>query len=189
MNFDNDLAACIKILNEGGIILYPTDTIWGLGCDATNKKAVAKIFALKQREEKKSMIILLDSENNIANFCKAPSQPVKNILSETASPLTIIYPNAQNLATNLINEDGTIAIRIVKDVFCEALLKSFGKPIVSTSANISGEASPRFFDEVSIAIKNGADYIVQHRQKDKAIAKPSKIIRWKSDNEIVVIRE
>lgn len=189
MNFDNDLTACAQILNEGGIILYPTDTIWGLGCDATNKTAVAKIFALKQREEKKSMIILLDNENNIGNYCKAPSQPIKNLLSETVSPLTVIYPQAKKLASNLINEDGTIAIRIVKDAFCKALLKSFGKPIVSTSANISGEASPGFFDEISVAIKNGADHIVQHRQKDKTIAKPSKIILWKSDDEIVVIRE
>lgn len=189
MNFDKDLETCIQILKDGGIILYPTDTIWGLGCDATNKTAVAKIFALKQREEKKSMIILLDSENNIANFCKAPSQSITNLLSETASALTIIYPEARNLATNLINEDGTIAVRIVKDAFCEALIKSLGKPIVSTSANISGEASPGFFDEISVVIKNGADYVVHHRQKDRTIAKPSKIILWKSDDEIVVVRE
>ncbi|MFN0082910.1 MAG: L-threonylcarbamoyladenylate synthase [Ferruginibacter sp.] len=189
MNFDDDLTACAQILNKGGIILYPTDTIWGLGCDATNKPAVTKIFALKQREEKKSMIILLDTENCIGNYCKAPSLAIKKILSETVSPLTIIYPGAKNLATNLINEDGTIAIRIVKDAFCEALLKSFGKPIVSTSANISGEASPGFFGEVSVAMKIGADYIVKHRQNDATIAIPSKIILWKNDEEIVVIRE
>ena len=188
-NFEKDIENCLKVLKDGGIILYPTDTVWGLGCDATNTIAVAKIFALKKREEKKSMIILLEDEKSIGDFCEAPSQKIKDMLLETLSPLTVVYPNAKNLANNIINEDGTIAIRIVKHAFCEALIKFFGKPIVSTSANISGEGSPVFFDEISSEIKNGADYIVEHHQKDKTITKPSKIILWKNDDEIVVIRK
>ena len=189
MNIEDDIKKCLQTLNEGGIILYPTDTVWGLGCDATNEKAVAKIFALKQREETKSMIILLNHKNDIEHYSKTPSSSIIEMLNNTERPLTIIYPNAKNIASNIISDDGTIAIRIVKDIFCETLLKSFGKPIVSTSANISGEVGATSFTTISTAIKNGADYIVQHRQQEDIFAKPSRILLWKNDEEIVVIRE
>lgn len=189
MNFENDIKDCLYVLKAGGIILYPTDTIWGLGCDATNLKAVAKIFELKKREEQKSMIIFLSQIEDIQNYCKKPSTKIKELLTKTEKPLTVIYPEAKNIAENLINSDGTIAIRVVRDLFCKALIESFEKPIVSTSANISGEPSPQIFDKISAKIKNGADYIVQHRREDKTISKPSKIILWKAGDEVVVIRE
>jgi L-threonylcarbamoyladenylate synthase len=188
IDFTNDIEKCIETLNNGGVILYPTDTIWGIGCDATNKEAVAKIYALKQRDEKKSMIILLDNEFDIAKYCKAPNAKIKALITDTERPLTIIYPKAKNLAENLINEDGTIAIRIVKDVFCETLIQAFGKPIVSTSANISGAISANNFTGISTEIKTGVDYVVAHRQEDTTIAKASKIVKWEG-NEIIIIRE
>lgn len=189
MNFEIDIKECIDVLKTGGIILYPTDTIWGIGCDATNKKAVAKIFKLKKRAEQKSMIILLSRVEDIQNYGKQPSAKIKELLTRNEKPLTVIYPEAKNIAENLISSDGTIAIRVVQDLFCKALIESFGKPIVSTSANISGESSPHIFDEISTTIKNGADYIVEHRREDKSISKPSRIILWKTDDEVVVIRE
>ncbi len=189
MNFENDIKICVSVLRAGGIILYPTDTIWGIGCDATNNEAVTKIFKLKKREEQKSMIILLSQTDDIKNYSKSPSAKIKKLLSTTEKPLTIIYPSAKNIAVNLISCNGTIAMRVVKDMFCEVLINTFGKPIVSTSANISGEPSPKVFDEISYAIKSGADYIVKHHQKNKIFTNPSKIILWKTDNELIVIRE
>ncbi len=189
LNFDNDIKNCLKVLHEGGIILYPTDTVWGLGCDATNETAVAKIFALKKRAETKSMIILLKNKIDINQYSKTPSPSIEEMLATTKRPLTVIYPEGKNIAANLISEDGTIAIRIVKDNFCETLLQSFGKPIVSTSANISGEVGATSFNTISTPIKNGADYIVQHRQHENIIINPSRILLWKNDEEIVVIRD
>ena len=188
INFEADIKNCLQVLKTGGIILYPTDTVWGLGCDATNENAVAKIFSIKQREETKSMIILLEGEKQIKQYCKAPSPALKKVITETLSPLTVIYSGAKNLAANIINEDGTVAIRIVKDAFCETLIKAFGKPIVSTSANVSGKPTPKIFDEIATVIKSGANYIVQHRQRDKTITNPSKIILFKNNGEIIVIR-
>ena len=189
INMEADIKNCLQVLQAGGIILYPTDTVWGLGCDATNPTAVAKIFSLKQREETKSMIILLSHTNDIQQYSKTPSDTIKNLIEKTERPLTVIYPDAKNIAANLISEDGTIAIRIVKNTFCEALLQYWGKPLVSTSANISGEAGATTFNTISTAIKNGADYIVQHRKDENFINNPSRILLWKNDDEIVVVRD
>lgn len=189
MSYEIDIENCMRILAEGGIILYPTDTIWGLGCNAENAEAVAKIYSAKKRVENKSMIILLADEEQINHYAKAPSEKIKALLQETEKPLTIIYPDAKNLAENVVNEDGTIAIRIVKDDFCEALIKKFGKAVVSTSANVSGEPSPARFREISDEIKNAADYIVQHKRNDLTPARPSRIVLWKEDDELKVIRE
>ncbi len=188
MNFEKDISACVEVLKNEGTILYPTDTIWGIGCDATNEAAVSKIYTLKKRNEKKSMIILLSDIDQIKNYAKSPNTYVLNIMHEATKPLTIIYPNAKNLPTNLINEDGTIAIRIVKDAFCEALINLFGKPIVSTSANISGENSPSNFAEVSEKIKQEVDYIVHHKQEDTTIATASSILKWDADEHMIIIR-
>lgn len=189
MSFDVDINECLKVLKTGGIILYPTDTIWGLGCDATDAAAVAKIYALKNRAENKSMIVLLTSENEIEKYCKAPSEKIKTLLLKENRPLTIIYPEARELAKNLIGNDGTIAVRIVKDLFCEALINNLGKPIVSTSANISGESSPSCFAEISMEIISGADYVVSIKRSDTENKTASKIILWNNDDDIVVIRE
>ena len=188
MTFEKDIEKCITVLNKGGVILYPTDTVWGLGCDATNEAAVAKIYKIKKRDEKKSMITFLDEETKIIDFARTPSNKINIIITELKKPITVIYPDAKNLAENLINEDGTIAIRIPFDDFCIKLLRAFGKPIVSTSANISGEKTPSNFNEISKTIKEKVNYICNHRQDDERKATPSKIVKWNDDDSIEIIR-
>ncbi|MEO6453664.1 MAG: L-threonylcarbamoyladenylate synthase [Ginsengibacter sp.] len=186
--FTNDIENCLKILNTGGIILYPTDTVWGIGCDATNQQAVEKIFALKQRKDSKAMIILISEQMDIGRYVKAPDDKILNYVSQTSQPVTAVYENGINVAHSLISEDGTIAIRITIDEFCTALLNKFNKSLVSTSANISGKPAPAIFKDISVEIKNGVDYIVQHRQSDFRVAKASAIIRLNKEKEIVVLR-
>src|SRR5215218_4688114 len=147
MDFSSDIEACIRVLNNGGTILYPTDTIWGLGCDATNEQAIGKIYTIKERPSSKSFIILLAEERDILRYVANPDLRVFDYLQFTTKPTTVIYEAAIGLPNNLINEDGTIAIRLVKNNFCRHLIKRFRKPIVSTSANISGQASPASFRE------------------------------------------
>jgi len=187
-NFENDIANSINVLQQGGIILYPTDTIWGIGCDATNAVAIKKIYHLKKREEKKSMIILLADERDIKNYVLNPSKKIIDYTAQQTKPTTAIFQNAINLPAELINSDGSIAIRIVKDEFCQMLLKRLQGPLVSTSANISGDASPQNFKVISTKIKNGVDYIVQHRQDESQVFQPSSIIKLNSKEEIEKIR-
>jgi L-threonylcarbamoyladenylate synthase len=187
-SFQYDIINLLKILNDGGIILYPTDTIWGIGCDATNANAIKNIYALKNREETKSMIILVADENMIRQFVSNPSEKMLSYILSAEKPTTAIFKTAKHLPSELVNEDGSIAIRIPKDDFCLQLIKQFGKPLVSTSANISGEKFPQNFDEVSAEIKNGVDYIVQHRQNDYSKNTPSSIIKLSDKDEIVIIR-
>lgn len=187
-NFLNDIETCLTVLQNGGIILYPTDTIWGIGCDATNTTAVAKIYALKKRAEEKSMIVLLAGEKDIIRYITQPDFAIFDYLKYTKKPTTVIYDGAIGLAENVINKDGTVAIRITKDAFCNHLIKRFKKPIVSTSANLSGSVSPVIFSAISAEIKNGVDYIVQHRQDDLSAAAPSAIIRWNKDGTPSIIR-
>ena len=188
MYFKNDIESCLIVLKKGGLILYPTDTIWGIGCDATNQQAVNKIFALKKRVDDKTMIILLSRLTDISNYVVKPAPQILNYLTTTTHPTTAIYDKGINVASGLINKDGSIAIRIIRDEFGAALINSFGKPIVSTSANISGEPTPAIFNEISDEIKNGVDYIVQHRRGDFKVAKPSAIIKLNDEKKIVVIR-
>jgi len=187
-NFESDINNCLAVLEKGGIILYPTDTIWGIGCDATDSSAVKKIFLLKKREEKKSMIILVDDDKMIHNYVSSPSSKILSYISSAKRPTTAIFKNAFNLPSNLINEDGSVAIRIVRDDFCRQLIKELKKPLVSTSANISGEKFPQDFNEVSLQIKKGVDLIVQHRQNDFSKSAPSSIIKLNEQDEIEVIR-
>ncbi len=188
MNFTNDITTSIKTLLSGGIILYPTDTIWGIGCDATNSHAIQKIYRLKKREEKKSLIILVTDEKMIREYVFNPSDKILSFISSQERPTTAVFSNACNLPSSFINEDGTIAIRIVKDVFCRQLIEQLQRPLVSTSANISGEKSPQNFNEVSAEIKNGVDYIVEHRQNDFSKSAPSSIIKLNEKDEIQFIR-
>jgi L-threonylcarbamoyladenylate synthase len=188
MNFENDIEACLNVLQDGGLILYPTDTVWGIGCDAANEDAVAKIYQLKKRSDEKSMIVLLADEKSILKYVTQPDLAVFDFLKQTDKPTTVIYQGATGLAENLINKDGSIAIRIVNDLFCKHLVKRFKKPIVSTSANISGQPSPSIFKEIDTAIKNGVDYIVQHRRDDSKIAEPSSIVKWNADGSLTIIR-
>jgi len=188
MNFETDITAAIKILEAGGLILYPTDTIWGIGCDATNEAAVQKIFTLKQRADEKSMIVLLPSERDVIQYVGQPDLAVFDFLETVTKPTTIIYPGAVGLAANLVGADGSIGIRITADPFCRHLLKRFQKPIVSTSANVSGYPPPQIFKDISTEIKEGVDYIVQHRQEDNIAAQPSAVIKWNSDGSHTVLR-
>ena len=188
MNFDDDIEKCLSVLHDGGLILYPTDTVWGIGCDATNQTAVAKIYELKKRSDEKSMIVLLADEKSIIKYITQPDLSVFDYLKQTTKPTTVIYEGAIGLAENLINKDGSIAIRIVSDMFCKHLIKRFKKPIVSTSANISGQSAPAIFKDIDDAIKNGVDYIVQHRRDDSKISAPSSIVKWNADGSLTIIR-
>ncbi len=179
--------AC-EVLKNGGIILYPTDTIWGLGCDATNPDAVKRIYDIKQRADHKSMLVLLDDAGKIASYADVPDIALQ-LIEVCDKPTTIIYPNARHLAENLIAEDHTIGIRITAEEFSKSLIYRFRKPVVSTSANISGEPSPACFAEISDEIKKAVDYVVDFRQKEKKPYAPSSIIKLGINGEIQIIRK
>lgn len=184
-----DIKNAIKVMKQGGIILYPTDTIWGLGCDATNEAAVKKIFELKKREDSKSMLVLTDAAAKVERLIGEVPPVVWDLVEVSDKPLTIIYPGGKNLAPNLIAQDGSVGIRITNETFSKELCFQFRMPIVSTSANISGEPSPSNFAEISDEIKNAVDYIVKYRQNDNTKSKPSSIIKVESDGAIKIIRE
>lgn len=185
---EKEIQKCLEVLKNGGTILYPTDTVWGIGCDATNWKAVSKIYRLKKRLEYKSLIILLDDPQKFSKYVKIIPDIAWDLMKNVDSPLTIIYPDAQNLAKNVIAEDGSIAIRIVKNKFCTRLIHEFGKPIVSSSANISGEPSPMVFKNISPEITGNVDYIVNLYQDQFQEVKPSRIIKIKANGEFQIIR-
>ena|SRR5687768_16489353 len=189
MDFENDIKICLEVLKKGGIILYPTDTVWGIGCDAMNELAVDKIYRLKKRSDNKSMIVLVAEDKDILQYVAAPDPGVLDFLEKLSRPTTIVYENALGFARNLLPPDGTIAIRVCKDAFCKQLVKRFCKPIVSTSANISGEQVPSVFKEIPEEIKNGVDYVVRHRQEDEVPASPSAIIKWNNEGTMTIIRE
>ena len=176
-------------MRNGGIILYPTDTIWGIGCDATNEEAVKKIFALKQRDDSKSMLLLLDNPVKLQHYVADIPEIAWDLIELTDKPLTIIYEGARNLAPALIASDGTVGIRITDELFSRELCKQYRKPIVSTSANISGTPSPSRFSHISREIKEGVDYVVTHRQKEQVDAKSSSIIRLSRNGSIQIIRK
>jgi len=182
-----EIKNAIETLKQGGLILYPTDTVWGIGCDANNQEAVSKIYALKQREETKAMICLVADDRMLKKYVKKVPQVAQNIFDVAENPITIIYDNAQNLAQNLIGADKTIAIRIPDDEFCYQLSRKLNAAIVSTSANISGAPTPKSYKEISPDILKGVDYIV-NLQKDKIMAKPSSIIKLSGDGVVKVIR-
>jgi L-threonylcarbamoyladenylate synthase len=186
---EEELKKCLTTLQNGGTILYPTDTIWGIGCDATNAHAVEKIYRLKRRMECKSLIILLAGAEKIRDYVYNIPEIAWDLLKSVETPLTIIYPDAKNLAKNVIAEDGSVAIRIVKNEFCRRLINSFGKPIVSTSANISGENPPVGFRTVAPEIINGVDYVVNESLDEIHELKPSRIIKLNQNGEFLIIRK
>jgi L-threonylcarbamoyladenylate synthase len=188
LEFQSDINFCLEVLQNGGLILYPTDTIWGIGCDATNPIAVEKIYALKKRPGKKSLIVLLADKRDVLKYSTQPHLNIFAYLQTVTVPTTVIYEGAIGLAENIINEDGTAAMRVVNERFCKQLIKRFRKPIVSTSANISGEPYPRFFNEISGKIKNGVNYVVQYGQDDTRIKEPSSVVKWDIDGTMKVIR-
>ena len=203
----DDLQEALHALREGGVIVYPTDTVWGIGCDATNEEAVSKIYALKQREDSKSMLVLLDSAVKLDYYVDVPEAAemlleiqnskfkIQNSIEYGAQtdlqdekPLTLIYPNARHLAKNLIAEDGSIGIRITSEPFSKALCAQLKRPIVSTSANISGHPTAHFFHEIEEAILQGADYVCRFRREDETPHEPSSIIKVNTDNTFKIIR-
>ena len=188
MGFEKDIEKCLEVLRSDGLILYPTDTIWGIGCDATNEKAVEKVYQLKKRSDEKAMIVLVADERDVMQHVAAPDLALFDYLATTVKPTTVIYDGALGFADNLVAIDGSIAIRICHDEFCRHLLRRFRKPIVSTSANISGMPSPKNFKEIAEEIRNGVDYIVQYKQEDKTPAQPSSLIRW-NNGKVTILRE
>ena len=186
---EEDIKKACDILSTGGIILYPTDTIWGIGCDATNEEAIKKIYAIKQRTDSKSMLVLLDSSAKIDYYTSDFSNIALDLIELSDKPLTIIYSEAKNLASNLIAEDGSIGIRITQEKFSKELCRKFKKPIVSTSANVSGKSSPANFSEIESSIINAVDYVVNYRQDDITKSKPSSIIKLDKDGTVKIIRK
>lgn len=178
----------LKTLKEGGLILYPTDTVWGIGCDATNPEAVKKIFELKKRNDSKALICLVTDDRMLKKYVKKVPEVAFDILDVADNPITVIYDDAQNLANNLIAEDGTIAIRIPNDEFCFQLLRKFNGAIVSTSANISGELTPKSFKEIAPEVLKGVDYVV-NLHREKICSKPSSIIKLSNNGVVKIIRK
>ncbi len=188
-DFSEDIKKSYEILRKGGTLLYPTDTVWGLGCDATNKDAISRIFEIKKRPGNMALIVLVSNEVMIERYVKEVPEIAWQLLEVADKPLTIIYPGARNLALNAIATDGSIGIRLCKDEFCNQLISRFGKPIISTSANISGEEAPLLFSEISEQIKNSIDYIVHYRQDDDYHSDPSSVIKLDIGNKIKIIRK
>ncbi|MCD6090540.1 MAG: threonylcarbamoyl-AMP synthase [Bacteroidales bacterium] len=188
-NYKDDLIKSLETLKKDGTILYPTDTIWGIGCDATNAKAVDKIYSIKNRVESKSMIILLADYEQLKYYIKTVPSIAADLIQSIDKPLTIIYNGAKNLASNLIAKDGTIAIRIIKHDFCRTLIQTLEHPLVSTSANLSGAQSPHFFAHIQDHIKTKVDYIVNLEQDIKTVNMASTIIKLENSGKYTIIRE
>ena len=186
---NNDIQKAIEVLQSGGLLLYPTDTIWGIGCDATNAEAVDKIFKLKGRSNNKPLIVLIDSDNKLPSYVREIPEVAYQLIEYSEKPLTIIYDGAKNLAPNLIPEDGSIAIRVTSHPFCKQLLQRFRKPIVSTSANLSGLPAPESYHEISQEIKDGVDYIVTYGRDDVHEFKASTIMKIGASGEFELIRK
>ncbi|HEY4324204.1 MAG TPA: L-threonylcarbamoyladenylate synthase [Mucilaginibacter sp.] len=184
----DEVSKALKIILNGGIILYPTDTIWGIGCDATNTEAVKRIYKLKQRDEAKSMIILLDTENKMESYISDVNPLAFDLIEYAENPLTLIMPGAKNISGELIAGDGSVGIRIVKHPFCQQLIQRMRKPLVSTSANISGKPSPQYFAQIEPEIIAGVDYVVDIDQHDMEIKNPSTILRLEPDGKFEFIR-
>lgn len=184
----DEVANAFKVLQEGGIILYPTDTIWGIGCDATNAEAIKKIYRLKQRDEAKSMVILLDNENKLESYVQEVNPLAYDLIEYAENPLTLVMPGAKNISPALIAADGSIAIRVTSHQFCQQLIQRLRKPLVSTSANISGKPSPQYFSQIDQEIIDGVDYVVDIDQHSKEIKTPSTIMKLAPDGRFEFIR-
>jgi L-threonylcarbamoyladenylate synthase len=173
----DEVKKAFDIIQHGGIILYPTDTIWGIGCDATNTEAIQKIYTLKQRAQEKSMIILLDTENKLESYIRDVPAMAYDLIEYSENPLTLVMPGARNISPALISADGSVGVRVSKHPFCQQLIQRMRKPLVSTSANISGQPSPQNFMQVAPEILQGVDYVVDIDQHDVSVKKPSTIMR------------
>jgi L-threonylcarbamoyladenylate synthase len=187
-DFTNDIKQCLTVLRSGGTIVYPTDTIWGIGCDATNASAVEKVIGIKKRPQNKSFVVLVADENDILKYTASPDLEIFNYLDKVTKPTTVVYEHAIGLADNAIADDGSIAIRIIKDEFCRHLIRRFKKPLLSTSANFSGEPAPANFTGINQNILESVDFVVEHRRNDNTPAQPSSIIKWGGKEKFTILR-
>jgi len=183
-----DIVQCLKTLSNGGLILYPTDTVWGIGCDATNEEAVKKVYRLKQRDDSKALIVLIDSADHLDHYVVSVPDIARELVDVAVKPLTIIYEGAYNMAANVLGDQDSVGIRIPNDEFCHRLCERFGKPIVSTSANVSGQPTAKTFADIDPAIVNGVDYAVNYRRSDTSSHAPSNIILLGRDGTFKIIR-
>ena len=183
-----DLAKSVEVLRKGGIILYPTDTVWGIGCDATNAEAVKRIYALKKRDDAKSMLVLVGSDGQLQRSVEKVPDAAWMLIDVAVEPMTIIYDRPKGIAANLLADDGSLGIRITNEAFSQALCRQLRHPLVSTSANVSGDKTPSFFAEISDEIRNGVDYVVKYRQNDTSPHKSSSIIKVTDSDVIRIIR-
>jgi len=186
--FGSDLAEALKTLRSGGVILYPTDTVWGLGCDATNARAVSRIFEIKKRADNKSLIILVNSAAMLTRYVDNPPEVALQIAEFSEKPLTIVYDRGRSIAEGVASADGSVAVRVCNEPFCEALIDALRKPLVSTSANISGTTAPAIFDEISEEVKTAVDYVCLWRQDDRSRATPSSVIKVSGNGIVKIIR-
>ena len=185
---DADITQCLKVLSDGGLILYPTDTVWGIGCDATNAEAVKRVYQLKQRDDSKALIVLIDSAEHLDHYVVDVPMIARELVDVAVKPLTIIYEGAYNVASNLLGDEDSLGIRIPNDEFCHRLCERFGKPTVSTSANVSGKPTAKSFAEISPEIVKGVDHVVTWRRDDKTPHQPSNIILLGRDGTFKIIR-
>ena len=188
MDYSEDIKAAVECMKHGGVILYPTDTVWGIGCDATNAEAVAKIYKIKKREESKAMICLVDSENRIQRYVRNVPDVAWDVMNLATRPTTVILDGADGLANNLIADDGSIAIRITQEAFSKELCYRMQKPIVSTSANISGVPAAQNYRDIYEEILNAVDYVCKSRRNEHQPHQPSSIIRLRQNGEVTIIR-
>jgi len=186
---NEEIKKACQVMREGGVILYPTDTIWGIGCDATNEEAVRRVYEIKRRADSKAMLVLVDSAVKVDFYVQDVPEVAWNLIEVADKPLTIIYSGARNLAPNLLAEDGSVGIRVTGEEFSKRLCQQFRKAIVSTSANVSGQPSPQNFSEISEEIKSAVDYIVDYRREETTQAKPSSIIKLDKGGVIKIIRQ
>lgn len=185
---EEDIKKCLEVLCQGGLILYPTDTIWGVGCDATNPEAVKRVYQLKQRDDNKALIVLLDSADHLDHYVIDVPYMARELMDVAVKPLTIIYDGAYNVAPNLLGDNDSLGIRVPQEPFTHKLCQMLGKPLVSTSANVSGQPSPTSFGEIDEAIKDGVDYVVKYRQDDMVAHTASNIIMLSSDGTFKILR-
>lgn len=188
MKTEDDIKKAVEVMKKGGVILYPTDTVWGIGCDATNADAVAKVYAIKHRDDSKALICLVDSDARIQRYVRNVPEVAWDLLELAEKPTTVILDNAVNLAPNLIAEDGSIAMRITRESFSKELCYRFQKPIVSTSANISGEPAAQNYCDISEELINAVDYVCWSRRQEHKPHTPSSIIKISENGEVKIIR-
>jgi L-threonylcarbamoyladenylate synthase len=187
--YGDDIMNALRVLRSGGVILYPTDTVWGLGCDATSTLAVRKIFDIKQRDDSKSLIILVNSVSMLERYVADPPEVALQMAEWSQKPLTIVYDRGRSLAEGVASADGSVGVRICSDPFCDELINAFRKPIVSTSANISGTDAPAVFDEISQEVISAADYVCLYRQNDRSRSPASSVIKVSANGAVKILRE